>query len=268
MDERYLNIFLKKQSGEASEKEIADLQQWLENNENNEKSVQKLNAILQNVQGAFQTYEPDTTEAWGKFKNAVLNEPEEIKTSMISPGLLIKAAAAIVILFGLTFFFLTNDYSGSSQEYSEVLTQDNFMTYYLPDNSFVRLNKNSKLTIKFGNEYTERRVFLSGEAFFEIKKDAKRPFIVETENSEVRVLGTSFNVLTLPGSETTEVEVVEGLVEVRISDKNQSQNVILLSADEKIIYNNISGSFQKLTGENEKFEWWLDNAHKKTNITF
>jgi transmembrane sensor len=267
MKEKFLNILLKKQSGEATETELKELQIWLDANVNNEENEIKINAILQHISVAFETYQPDTESKWELLSKAISEQPEEIKVlPLISSGLLIKAAAAIAILFGLSFFFLKESKIDSS--YSEYLTQNNFMLYYLPDSSVVRLNKNSRLTVKFSKEYSERKVVLSGEAFFEVTKDPSRPFIVETEKSEIKVLGTSFNVLAIPGSETTEVEVIEGKVEVRLSGQAQLQNSIILVHDEKIIYHNTSGSLQRLKGENENFEWWLEPHQRKTNITF
>lgn len=82
----------------------------------------------------------------------------------------------------------------------------------LPDGSSVTLNRSSKLTVR----YSERRRALaleSGEAFFKVAHDAARPFTVDSGASQVKVLGTVFNVRA--ASPQTVVKVLEGRVEVR-----------------------------------------------------
>lgn len=60
----------------------------------------------------------------------------------------------------------------------------------------------------------ERRVSLSGEAWFEVAPDSKHPFIVGSGEFEVRVVGTQFNVRNVEGAETFNVEVLEGIVDL------------------------------------------------------
>lgn len=86
-------------------------------------------------------------------------------------------------------------------------------TLFLADGTKVELNAQTSIAIEAGR--TERRVRLAGgEAFFSVKKDPARPFIVETPAGSVRVTGTKFNVHTEPRS-ALEVTVVEGSVQVR-----------------------------------------------------
>jgi transmembrane sensor len=85
----------------------------------------------------------------------------------------------------------------------------------LSDGSRVELNAGTSVSIE--NTRTERRVQLSeGEAYFVVKKNAARPFIVYTSVGSVRVTGTIFDVRTEPGGEL-EVTVVEGNVQVRLT---------------------------------------------------
>lgn len=85
----------------------------------------------------------------------------------------------------------------------------------LGDGSAVWLNSDSRLVypVAFGAE--ERRVVLEGEGYFEVAKDAKRPFIVVTKKGlDVRVLGTSFNVTAYEDTGEVIATLVEGSVEV------------------------------------------------------
>lgn len=66
-------------------------------------------------------------------------------------------------------------------------------TILLPDSTEVTLNRYSTLTCPVRFKGKNRNVSLSGEAYFEVRKDARHPFIVQAEEVEVKVLGTHFN---------------------------------------------------------------------------
>ncbi|WNH09010.1 FecR family protein [Thalassobellus suaedae] len=89
----------------------------------------------------------------------------------------------------------------------------------LSDNTIVNLN--SGTTLKYPVKFIEgedRKVFLKGEAFFSVTKDTKHPFIVNTDNINIRVLGTKFNVSSYPEDENINTVLVEGAVNVYKND--------------------------------------------------
>jgi transmembrane sensor len=84
----------------------------------------------------------------------------------------------------------------------------------LADGSKVWLNAASRL--KYPTAFTgkERRVELEGQAYFEIAKNASQPFIVHVNTADIRVLGTSFDVMAYPDEKTTNTTLLEGAVKV------------------------------------------------------
>ncbi|MRX66351.1 FecR family protein [Flavobacterium resistens] len=100
----------------------------------------------------------------------------------------------------------------------------------LSDGTFVHLNSGTtlKYPIKFING-ENRQVFLDGEAFFDVAKDKKHPFIVNADNLNVRVLGTHFNVSNYPEDALTDVVLVEGSVGMYNSNEefDASKNTVL-----------------------------------------
>jgi ferric-dicitrate binding protein FerR (iron transport regulator) len=88
----------------------------------------------------------------------------------------------------------------------------------LPDGSLVWLNSES--TLVYPSRFTgeERRVHLNGEAYFEVRGDAARPFIVTVDACETRVLGTTFNVARYTGDRHVVITLVSGSVEVSAGD--------------------------------------------------
>jgi ferric-dicitrate binding protein FerR (iron transport regulator) len=99
----------------------------------------------------------------------------------------------------------------------------------LPDGSQVRLNVDSRLTVppSFGEE--NRVVRLEGEAFFEVRDDSTRPFIVRTEGAVTRVVGTAFDVGAYPEEDEIKVAVAEGRVSLHAEQPAAPQE----PADEK-----------------------------------
>ena len=112
-------------------------------------------------------------------------------------------------------------------------------TITLSDGTIIRLNAASKL--KYPERFTKnsREVFLSGEAFFTVKKDSKRPFIVKTGDLTTTVLGTSFNVSAYLDESEIHVAVVSGKVSVTKNNKPEDEikDVLILRPNEVASYN-------------------------------
>ena len=119
-------------------------------------------------------------------------------------------------------------YSGSQAESNELIYNQLTVPYgkrfelKLSDGTIAHLNAGSSLKypVRFLKE-GKREVFLVGEVFLDVAKDSKRPFIVNTsDNFDIQVLGTRFNVSNYPEDETTEVVLVEGSVGLQINEKS------------------------------------------------
>jgi ferric-dicitrate binding protein FerR (iron transport regulator) len=95
----------------------------------------------------------------------------------------------------------------------------------LPDGSKVWLNSTSSLRFPTAFTQSQRTVELKGEAYFEIKH-SKTPFLVKTNNQEVEVLGTHFNISNYPDEAYTKTTLLEGSVKVRVS-KGTASKILL-----------------------------------------
>lgn len=100
----------------------------------------------------------------------------------------------------------------------------------LSDGTVVHLNAGTtfKYPVKF-IKGENRQVFLDGEAFFDVSKDKKHPFVVNADELNVRVLGTHFNVSNYPEDDMTDVVLVEGSVGMYVSGDqfDETKNTIL-----------------------------------------
>lgn len=114
-------------------------------------------------------------------------------------------------------------------------------TVSLPDGTSVTLNHYSTLTYPERFKSDNREVELNGEAYFEVSKDKKHPFVVRTEAVDVRVLGTQFNVDAYRDSPDVRTTLLTG--SVAVSNKSNSEHMIL-KPNEIAIYNKVE---KKLT---------------------
>lgn len=146
-------------------------------------------------------------------------------------GILISKSADGEVIYSI------KDQNEGAANKTHTLETTNGQTYklQLPDHSEVWLNAAS--SIKFPASFAglkNRKVELSGEAYFEISKDKEHPFIVKTNQQEVQVLGTHFNINSYPDKQNTSTTLLEGSVKIT----NEHQKEQLLKPGETALVNN------------------------------
>lgn len=136
-----------------------------------------------------------------------------------------KYAAAVTVLALSAVFLYPRNWLESHEPQEEAIrmsTKESPMgsklTTVLSDGSRVKLNAGSKIVYPEEFSDTLRRVYLTGEAYFEVESDPERPFRVESPSVETEVLGTSFNIRAYPGDNKISVAVAEGKVRVTNAD--------------------------------------------------
>ena len=126
------------------------------------------------------------------------------------------------------------------------------LTVLLPDGTLVKLNSES--SIRFTETFEEhRKVFLTGEAFFEVVRDTTKPFTVATRHLLTTALGTSFNINAY--SDKEEVVLLTG--KVRINDGASRHSEILLPG-EKVAY--LDGTLKKSSNVSLDQVMWKDGV--------
>ncbi|MGB7527907.1 FecR family protein [Sphingobacterium cellulitidis] len=116
-----------------------------------------------------------------------------------------------------------------SMENTLVVPSARFFNLTLSDGTKVWINANSQLRFPSVFSAHERRVKVKGEVYFEVAKDAERPFYVESEGAEIKVLGTHFNVNSY--SAFCKTTLAEGKVQV----SNGKKTVELIPGEQAII---------------------------------
>lgn len=145
--------------------------------------------------------------------------------------LFLNACAISCILIMSVLIWRADPWPEHENTYENLTNKRNHLV--LSDGSEIYMNVATRLQVKF---YRTRREILlnSGEAFFKVHHDPEKPFIVITENSKARAVGTAFNVYKK--TDEVEIAVAEGIVEVIISDE---QEKVLLHKGESLLHNNL-----------------------------
>lgn len=171
----------------------------------------------------------DVDKAWNNVF-ARINESGEINSAgrlLILSRKFMKIAAVIMVILGLGLAGLY--FSGISIFNKKVIVATDIsqknLRITLPDGSLVILNRETTLSYRLNYGESGRKVSLSGEAFFEITPDQDHPFIIDAGKAEVKVLGTSFNVITSNPDAAVEVFVKTG--KVMLSDISGSNTILL-----------------------------------------
>jgi ferric-dicitrate binding protein FerR (iron transport regulator) len=132
------------------------------------------------------------------------------QTSQFNINLFLRIAA--VIVFGIVAGWFLLSKSNFNDSHTVTTKSGEHTRVVLPDSSVVWLNE--KTTLKYDENFNlqNRVVLLEGEAYFEVRRDASRDFIVSTGEISTKVLGTSFNLRSYPGEEDIELDVTHGKV--------------------------------------------------------
>ncbi|HEX2969451.1 MAG TPA: FecR family protein [Bacteroidales bacterium] len=179
----------------------------------------------------------------------------------------IAAAILIIVSFG-AITVLVNRTGYFSKEIAVVSGDDQRnLQVDLPDGSRIFLNRNSRLTYSSDFGRNQRSVKLTGEAFFEISPDKSKPFTIDAGKAIVRVVGTSFSVLT--ENENSEVEVFVKTGKVLLSEKSSEKS---LELDPGYIGKTESGNIGKSVNTDQNYLSWntgmLDYKNEKLEVVF
>lgn len=147
-------------------------------------------------------------------RTEVRQYPEPVRTVFLRKisRELLKIAAVFCIVWGIASFFFVRKTDQPVFYQTFIVPAGQRAELILPDSSKVWLNSKTEIIYPthFGNG--SRKIRLNGEAYFNVKPDNEQPFVVQTAQMDVEVLGTEFNVLAYPGDVAPEVSLLKGSV--------------------------------------------------------
>ncbi|MEQ9286641.1 MAG: FecR domain-containing protein [Cyclobacteriaceae bacterium] len=188
---------------------------------------------------------------------------EGFQKQSLGVSFFLKVAASIILIVGVSYIFfnqleLNTDFKESAVQVEKSNARGERSTFRLPDGTIVKLNSDSKLTFAEDFDDKSRQVYLEGEAFFDVVKDANRPFMVHSSGVVTTALGTSFNVKAFDyneGEDKIEVSLVTGKVSVRKTKGNV--DLILIPGEQALID---GASSQKRAFEDAEVLAWKDGV--------
>ena len=248
-------LIIKYLAGESTEAERLIIDQWLGEKAENKRYFDEIEFLWKATGITREIDEEAKRNDWDNLLGSIGKKAEydlikskenQPETPKISPPKsreflkrFLKVAAIFVFAFSFSwaaFYFLNNRSQSDTLAYNQVITAKGQKSQIiLTDGTRVWLNAETVLKYPAAFNEDQREVYLEGEAFFEVqKKENKVPFIVKTDDIDIEVLGTRFNVMAYADEETVETTVEEGSIcVVRKGTEGSTDQSVLLRTNQK-----------------------------------
>lgn len=251
------SLIIAELDGEITIHEKEYLYEWISKSESNSRYYVQIKdlweASLANVSELAQT-----SGEWERFNRRIATRPTIQKRRSIVNWH--RVAAILVIGLLVANLVVQNFKSAEPLYYSSVAPEGSVSQTILPDGTMIYLNAGSELKYKVNEDAKKREVFLKGEAWFEVEKNEKKPFIVHTPYYKVQVLGTQFNVKTYEDEDRIITTLEEGAIRILSSENLNLQEDVNLKPGEQLVY--IKSERRLLHRKNvnvQLYSSWKDN---------
>ncbi|MGQ1909974.1 FecR family protein [Marinifilum sp. RC60d5] len=228
----------------ASEDELKTFQKWMNANPENKESFKKMQKIWEKSKKIEVFNQIDVEADW---KSVKAKSNSSVTTRKLS--VFMRYAASIIILLSLSYIFLyqtTPGFGKLAQQKTEMQKEE----VLLADGTQVYLNKKSKLVYPNQFDSKIRNVKLEGEAYFQVKKNPSKPFIITSGNAIIKVLGTAFNVRNDENGRTI-VTVNSG--KVSLTNQKTKKLVYLTKGEKGIIHDSV---ISESVNDEANFDAW------------
>lgn len=248
-------------SGEATETEKAELSEWLESLSANKKRFVEYQQIWTKSQTYFPSGEILSDQL--KLKDQLIHQLSIRKPAQSLSFWIYRVAAilALPLMLGIGWYWGNSETSENSTLCEVSTPKGHISKCVLADGTEVWLNAGSTLRYPSTMNGNLREVNLDGEAYFKVSKNKHKPFVVNTQLAQVKVLGTVFNLKAYSSDKNVETTLEEGSVEFKLN--NNPKNPIELKPGEQVIFNK---SDQKLAVN--KVDTYLHTAWKDGKYVF
>ena len=231
----------------GNKSDLEAFEAWLNANPDNREYYENWKEFWEASGNTYKTIHAETDKAWLTVrKNTVDKQISTARQRMFSATIL-KVAAAILVLISIGFIAGWLNKTGvlPGEHFIAYSSGADTLTVTLPDGTRVCLNKYS---IVFATKYFkkhERKVYFNGEAYFDVSRDATRPFKIIAKSTTTEVLGTSFNLMAKTSDNNTRLTLIKGKVAL-YKNEDTNEKIILLPGQEGI-YNASLGKFRNET---------------------
>ncbi len=250
------NLLIKYLAKEASSEEQTTVSNWLSEDAKHQEELNRVKLVWE--LSALESF--DKNAAWRNIERDITTQK---KSFSLKIPLLYRVAAAIICIVVSYYAVLK---SSEGDKWVTILSNDLTKEVILPDSSVVYLNRNSSIKYPVAFNKKERKVYMNGEVFFEVTKQNGLPFIVDTDNLGIKVLGTSFNVAECKDDGLTNVSVETGKVSVAVlKSASESSEAILLHPCELGVLIQKKNTLYKTNIVDDNYLSWKTMQLKFTN---
>ncbi|MBO9616188.1 MAG: FecR domain-containing protein [Dyadobacter sp.] len=225
-------LLVKSMLDEASVAEQIEIKQWLLDDDDNQRYFEHFELIWNESKRIARMSTVDENAAWERFKARTRAQERETEVIPMYPKpvfRILRMVAMVLMTAGVGWLGYLFSTRSTPREMLTVRSGMETLTDTLPDGSVVTLNRKSSISYPKDFDGKTRDVRLTGEAFFDVKPDKSKPFLISVNDVTVKVVGTSFNIKD--NAEKTEVIVETGIVEV----SRDTQRVRITPREEAII---------------------------------
>lgn len=242
--------------GQLSSEEAAAVEEWINANPANKRTADDVRSLFQLTDTLYVIRNTDENKA---FK--IVNK--RIRMAFIGKTLhwVERCAAVMAIPLLVATAWLAYEQMRQSDDILTVSTNPGVITTItLPDSTKVTLNSSSCISYPSKFSGGERTVFLKGEAYFNVSKDSRHPFVVKTAgNTENVVLGTHFNVEAYDKDEFIKTTLEEGSVVFKAHDNAEHSREAHLSQGQVAVFSRKSRELKLVKTEVDVAVSWKDN---------
>lgn len=206
----------------------------------------------------FAATEKEENRIWGKIEDSIKKKNSDRHNSFYR-YYSIAASLLLLLAIGSTIYMKKTREPGLV--YTITSGIQNIESLLLPDGTSVMIGAGSKLTYPSDFSGQNRDVTLSGQAFFDVKKDDKKPFVVHTSHMDITALGTGFEVYTYESENRLETILLNGKVKIKIKDpKMPEKEDVFLSPDEMLVYNLDNNTIEVNPVNADKYSAWRNHG--------
>lgn len=213
-------------SNNCEEDEKIKIDSWRNLSEENSKIYDEYKSVWENTKVQFPDFNKEDALQRVSLKLCT-RDKEKVRKQQSKHTIqyLIRIAASVLLIIGLYFTYKMVMKSQQSELITLQTKTKEIVQITLVDGSLVWVNATSAFI--YPKEFNDdiREVFLNGEAYFDIAKNPDQPFIIKTENSTTRVLGTKFNLRALAGEKQEVLTVTEGTVSFALQNNMEEEAV-------------------------------------------
>jgi len=283
----FYNLIIKFFAGEISDSEMVLLKSLLERNPENQRIFIEENELWHEVSEHVKLIHYNTDAAWMKISSKLGLGEENSRSITILRKInfrILIAAATIACLItigalGLHMSEITSFKKTATASITISTNEGEKAHIFLTDSTEITLNSGS--TLQYNGQYNikDRKVKFKGEAFFNVRTNPEKPFVVQLEQMSVSATGTRFNIFSFSNEDRVETTLEEGVITVSIKGSEpvkvkSGQQVVYFVKSKKVMVRDVvtdtytSWKENKLRFNDTPFEEVLRRIARKYNVRF